>query len=213
MIRLIQGSQRAQFPTEIDAMHRIRKKVFHDRLNWDVPTRGDWEIDHFDDLNPLYLVSIDHNQQVRGSLRLLPTTGPNMLSDVFDALLSDGVRIESATIWESSRFSVDHEAAAERSENLLNRVTGELLIGIVEVGMIVGLTDVVSVYDALFARILKRANCGATPVGQTVRIGRTMVFAGLFEIGEELLRNLRVASGITESVLEEKSVLALGAAA
>jgi acyl homoserine lactone synthase len=213
MIRLIQGSQRAQFPSEIDAMHCIRKKVFSDRLNWDVRVIGDWEVDEFDELNPLYLTSIDDDGRVRGSLRLLPTTGPNMLNDVFHALLSDGVRIESATIWESSRFSVDHEAAAERSENLLNRVTGELLIGIVEVGMLVGLTHVVSVYDAMFARILKRANCIATPVGQTVRIGRTLAFAGLFEIGDELLGNLRNASGISEPVLEQKSVLALGAAA
>jgi N-acyl-L-homoserine lactone synthetase len=40
-----------------------------------------------------------------------------MLADVFPELLPGDMRIESATVWESSRFSVDQEAAAERSDN------------------------------------------------------------------------------------------------
>ncbi len=193
-------------------MHEIRKRTFHDRLNWQVRTLRSWEIDEFDALDPLYLVSIGSNGAVRGSLRLLPTTGPNMLADVFPELLPDGTRIESATIWESSRFSVDQEAAAERSENLLNRVTGELLIGIVEVGLQVGLTDVVSVYDAMFARILKRADCAADLIGKPARLGSVMGYAALFEISERMLHNLRKASGITESVLEQESFAQLAVA-
>jgi len=212
MIRLIQGSQRSQFPVEVAQMHEIRKRTFHDRLNWQVKTLRSWEIDEFDALDPLYLVSIGPNGAVRGSLRLLPTTGPNMLADVFPELLPDGTRIESATIWESSRFSVDQEAAAERSENLLNRVTGELLIGIVEVGLLVGLTEVVSVYDALFSRILKRADCAAELIGKPARIGTVMGYAALFEISDRMLQNLRKASGINDSVLEQASFAQLAVA-
>jgi acyl homoserine lactone synthase len=135
-----------------------------------------------------------------------------MLADVFPELLPDDMRIESATIWESSRFSVDQEAAAERSDNLLNRTTGELLIGIVEVGLLAGLTDVVSVYDAMFARILKRANCAAELIGKPARLGDIMGYAALFEISDRMLINLRKAAGVTESVLEEKSVKQLAAA-
>lgn len=212
MIRLIPGSHRANFPREIAAMHEIRKRTFYDRLHWDVKTLRSWEIDEFDALNPLYLISIGQSGAVRGSLRLLPTTGPNMLADVFPELLADNYRIESATIWESSRFSVDHEAAIERSENLLNRTTGELLSGIVEVGLIAGLTEVVSVYDAMFARILKRANCTAELIGKPKRIGDVMGYAALFEISERMLNNLRKAAGITESVLEAESIERLAAA-
>jgi N-acyl-L-homoserine lactone synthetase len=206
MIRLIQGSQRDRFPREIDEMHRLRAHVFHERLGWDVTVKDGWEIDEFDALNPLYLLSVDEGGRVRGSLRLLPTTGPNMLADVFSALLPAGQTVRSATVWESSRFSVDRTAAAERSPNRLNRVTGELLIGIVEVGMLAGLTEVVSVYDLYFQRILARANCHAEPIGEPTRIGRVTSFAGLFEISERMLENLRSASGIAESVLEPESI-------
>lgn len=212
MIRLISGSHRADFPREIAQMHEIRKRTFYDRLHWQVKTLRSWEIDEFDALNPLYLLSLGDDDAVRGSLRLLPTTGPNMLADVFPELLPNGLHIESATIWESSRFSVDQEAASERSENLLNRTTGELLIGIVEVGMLAGLTEVVSVYDAMFARILKRANCAAELIGKPARIGDIMGYAALFEISDRMLQNLRKAAGITESVLEEKSVKRLAMA-
>lgn len=212
MIRLIPGSHRADFPREIAAMHEIRKRTFHDRLGWQVKTLRSWEIDEFDALNPLYLISTGPNEVVNGSLRLLPTTGPNMLADVFPELLPGGLRIESATIWESSRFSVRQEVDADRSENLLNRTTGELLSGIVEVGLIAGLTEVVSVYDAMFARILKRANCAAELIGKPKRIGDAMGYAALFEISERMLENLRKAAGITESVLEQKSIERLAAA-
>ena len=187
-------------------MHEIRKRVFRDRLNWQVKTLRSWEFDEFDALNPLYLISIGDDGNVRGSLRLLPTTGPNMLADVFPELLPDGMTIESATIWESSRFSVDQAAAAERSDNLLNRTTGELLVGIVEVGLLAGLTEVVSVYDAMFARILKRADCAAELIGKPARIGDIMGYAALFEISDRMLINMRKAAGITEPVLEEKSI-------
>jgi N-acyl-L-homoserine lactone synthetase len=206
MIRLIPGSHRADFPREIAQMHEIRKRTFYDRLHWQVKTLRSWEIDEFDALNPLYLISIGTDGAVRGSLRLLPTTGPNMLADVFPELLPDGLRIESATIWESSRFFVDQEAASERSENLLNRTTGELLVGIVEIGLLAGLTEVVSVYDAMFARILKRANCGAELIGKPARIGDIMGYAALFEISDRMLQNLRKAAGLSEPVLEEISV-------
>jgi acyl homoserine lactone synthase len=206
MIRLVPGSHRADFPLEVAAMHEIRKRTFFDRLHWQVKTLRTWEIDEFDALNPLYLISIGTDDVIHGSLRLLPTTGPNMLADVFPELLPDSLRIESATIWESSRFSVDQEAASERSDNLLNRTTGELLIGIVEVGLIAGLTEVVSVYDAMFARILKRAGCAAELIGKPKRIGEVMGYAALFEISERMLQNLRKAAGIDESVLEKRSL-------
>jgi acyl homoserine lactone synthase len=213
MIKLIQGTQRREYAGEFDAMHRLRKQVYYDRLNWDVTIAGDHEIDKFDDLNPLYLISLDAGGQVRGSARLLPSTGANTLGDMYPWLLPDCAPVESATIWEFSRFCVDPAVETARARRPLDRVTGDLLSGIVEVGILVGLTNVVALYDALVARILKRANCAPTQIGNVVRIGGTLALAGLLEISEQTLENLRVAAGITESVLEPKSVQALGAAA
>ena len=100
MIRLIPGARASLFPSLIDAMFRCRAQTFHERLKWDVVVKNGYEQDVFDDHNPLYVVSADPvTEEYWASIRLLPTTGPNMLRDVFSCLLDDGEVIESATIW------------------------------------------------------------------------------------------------------------------
>jgi N-acyl-L-homoserine lactone synthetase len=207
MIRLIQGVDRDKFPRDIDAMHRNRAAVFATRLGWEVEVVNEWEIDKFDCVNPLYLISVDDRTgKYFGSTRLLPTTGPNMLRNVFSSLLDDGETVESATIWEASRFSVDPMKEVERSTNRLNRTTGELLCGIFEIGLIAGLTHIVAVYDARMARVFDRADCRAEVIGTPQRIGKVMAYSGFFEVSDEMLARVRSAAGIAGSVLESETV-------
>ena len=80
MLKLIESSYASFFPKEMDAMFRNRAETFSDRLGWEVVVKDGYERDAFDDANPLYLVSVDPDtEEYWGSLRLLPTTGPNML--------------------------------------------------------------------------------------------------------------------------------------
>lgn len=213
MIRVIQGHQRGAFPREMDAMHRIRKKVFHDRLGWDVSVIGDWEIDGFDAMDCVYLICQDEEDRVLGSIRLLPTTGYNMLNDVFPELLPEGSRIESPLIWESSRFSTDPDAELELTRNRLSRPTAELILGMNAMGQRLGLTHIVTVYDAFIARILRRADCRGEPISSPVRIGKTIAYAALFEIGDQMDAAVRQASGISGPILEDEYRAASASAA
>lgn len=90
-------------------MHRLRRKVFKDRLAWAVSVTGDLKMDRYDTLDPSYLVVKDGNS-VLGSVRLLPTTGPNMLADTFPELLDGGIAPSCDSIAESSRFCVNTSA-------------------------------------------------------------------------------------------------------
>src|SRR5208283_327083 len=128
MLKLIEGSRASSFPKEMDAVFQNRAETFHERLGWDVVVKDGRERDHFDDLNPLYLVSVDPvTERYWGSLRLLPTTGPNMLRDVFPQLLDEGDVVESATIWESSRIcAAAVDGQPKRSKNGVNYVMSEL---------------------------------------------------------------------------------------
>ena len=95
MLKVIEGTQSSLFPKEMDAMFRNRASVFSERLGWEVTVKDGRERDVFDDENPLYLISVDpRTGEYWGSLRLLPTTGPNMLRDVFPFLLSKDESIE-----------------------------------------------------------------------------------------------------------------------
>jgi N-acyl-L-homoserine lactone synthetase len=203
MIRLVQGHQRSAYPREIDAMHRLRRKVFHDRMGWDVSVIRQWEIDGFDVLDPLYLLSVDQNNRVVGTLRLLPTTGFTMINDVFNALLPDKTPIVSPLIWESSRFAVDHEADVPIGPNGISRATAELGLGMNALGMRLGLTHIVTVYDALVHRTLRRASCAGEPIGDPQRIGKSLAYAVFYEVGPETESRVRAVSGIKGEVLED----------
>jgi N-acyl-L-homoserine lactone synthetase len=203
MLKLIEGSYAAMYPDEMEAMFRNRAQIFSERLGWNVAVKNGFERDVFDDENPLYLLSVDPcTNEYWGSLRLLPTTGPNMLRDVFPFLLSEGESVESATIWESSRIcAVVADGQPERSKNGVNLALGELLAGIGEVAMMAGLTQIVSVFDARIYRVLRAAGCNPQIIGRPQRIGETMSYAGLFDTGEGPLEAIRDALGIEGSVL------------
>jgi acyl homoserine lactone synthase len=197
MLKLIEGSYASFFPREMDAMFRSRAATFHERLGWEVEVANGYERDRFDDLNPLYLVSVDPvTEEYRGSLRLLPTTGPNMLRDVFPQLI-DGEVVESATIWEVSRIC----AAAADPSMPPHGVLSELIAGIGEVSVIAGLTQFVSVFDARILRILRLVGCAPEIIGSPQKIGAVMAYAGLFEAGLDRLEAFRAALGIDGSVL------------
>jgi len=184
-------------------MFRSRALIFSERLGWEVVVKDERERDRFDDENPLYLISVDpESGQYWGSLRLLPTTGPNMLRDVFPFLLSDGRVIEGASIWESSRIcAIAVEGQPERARGGVNYVLAELLVGIGDVAAIAGLTQIVSVFDARIFRVLRAAGCNPQIIGVPRRIGDTMTYAGLFDMGEAFQHAVRTGLGIAGSVL------------
>jgi N-acyl-L-homoserine lactone synthetase len=204
VIKLIQGASARLFPGDIDAMFRSRARIFSERLGWHVVVKDEYERDRFDDENPLYLISVDPcSGEYLGSVRLLPTTGPNMLRDVFPFLLRDGDVIESATIWESSRIcaiSADEQPKCSRGYG--NYVLAELLAGMADVAALAGLTQIVAVFDARILRVLKSVRCKPQIIGTPRRIGETMSYAGVFDVGcDAFQRTLRSGLGIDGSVL------------
>lgn len=86
------------------AMHRARKQVFIDTLGWPLACPdGEREIDRYDGPGTLYLIAADSTGSHLGSLRLLPSTGPHLLGDLFPGLCANGVPRAAGT-WEISRL-------------------------------------------------------------------------------------------------------------
>jgi N-acyl-L-homoserine lactone synthetase len=205
MILAIEGVDRGDYPILFDQMFRMRAAVFADRLGWDVTVVDGKEIDRFDAEDPLYLLCVDEGSEVlRGAVRLLPTTGPNMLRDVFAVLVPDGA-VESPRIWESSRFAINPALSVgpdrQDANRVVNTTTIELLCGLVEASQLGGVEHIVSVFDARMARIFRAADCPYELVGTPTRIGPTMTYAGLFEISGAMRRRLGAAAGLQRPVL------------
>lgn len=210
MITVIEGVDRDRHPSLIDAMFQMRAAVFAGRLEWDVTVSNGWEIDRFDAEDPLYLLSVDESSgALQGGVRLLPTTGPNMLRDVFPGLVPGGAPV-SPLIWESSRFAINPAAfdGVERVEanHVVNRTTVELLCGIVEVCQRAGIEHIVSVFDARMARIFRSINCAFEIIGTPTRIGKTMTYAGVFDMSDIMRERLGEAGRLHSPVLASDGV-------
>jgi len=182
-------------------MHRLRYRVFKQRLDWDVETSGDMEMDEFDALHPAYLVQLRRMGEVEGCVRLLPTTGPTMIRERFPALL-DGLECPSdPAIWESSRFAIDIPSEAPKSPVGLARATHELFAGMIEFGLWRGLAKIVTVTDARMERILRRAGWPLERLGRPRAIGTTVAVAGFLEVSAKSLLSVRAAGGLSRPVL------------
>lgn len=98
------------------AMLRQRARVFGPGgLGWDVRIVWGKERDELDVVPPIYVVA--HDDIIRGSLRLLPTTGPTLLEKVFPE--SAPARISSPEIWEMSRLCTESGSLQGRSSTML----------------------------------------------------------------------------------------------
>jgi len=186
MIKIIPGEWRDRYPRLIDEMHKLRRNVFHDRLRWQVTVINRWEIDGYDALNPLYVVALDEDERVIGGLRLLPTTGYNMLNDTFPELLPDGERFGSPLIWEASRFTVRITGDARTDAKVVSRTTAELLMSLNEIGRAAALSHLVVVCDQAMYRLLSRCDLAGDQLGESKMIGGVMSHALIYEYGDAL---------------------------
>ncbi|MBA3042152.1 MAG: autoinducer synthase [Alphaproteobacteria bacterium] len=203
MIRIINGANRNEYPEEIAAMHRLRKRVFHDLLKWDVTVRDDWEVDHYDDANPIYVMSYSPDGQLRGSLRLLPTLGPNMLDDTFPILLGGRPEIRSAEIWESSRFCIEPEISQDRASNQVTIAAAELMCGVGEIGLASGLSHIVTVTDVFLERMFRRMGCPGERIAEPHKIGSVHAVAVAWEVTPDLLARMKTVAEIDGPLLVE----------
>lgn len=82
-----------------------RYKVFVERLGWPLQTQGCVELDQFDRSDTVYVVAQDDNDCVIGCARLIPTTRPYLLGEIFPQLLNGLKPPCSPDVWELSRFA------------------------------------------------------------------------------------------------------------
>ena len=184
--------QQPESPAEVlllEAMYHLRGRVFADRLGWDVSIENGLEIDRYDRLAPLYILAVTPGAEVVGCARLLPSTGPTMLSDTFAELLPPEGLAAHARQVESSRFCVDTSRLGGGGP--LHEVTRLMLAGIVGCCFVHGFTEVVTATDVMFERILRRAGWPLSRIGAPRLIGTTLSIAGKLQVNQEIFKRLQ----------------------
>lgn len=201
MMQLIAPDWYEDFARELYEMHRLRHRVFKERLGWDVQTKDGLETDAFDALKPHYLLLRGPSGRVDGCVRLLPTTGPTMLRDTFSMLLKRQPAPSEPNVWESSRFALNLPASAPKGAGGVAVGTYELFAGMIEFGMSRTLNRIVTVTDVRMERILRRAGWPLERIGEAHAIGNTRAVAGYLDVSTESLNMVRWNGGLVGPVL------------
>lgn len=211
MIVVVDALNRHKYNELLDEMFKLRKRVFHDRLGWEVDITDGKEIDMFDNLHPAYLIALDDEGDLVGCMRILQTTGPHMLADVFIDIMDGEPPVRSAQLWEVTRFCVDTDKLKSgKSRNSISYVTSELFVAATEYGKNAGILDAVAVIDPVMNRVMIRSqNAPYDYLGKTVQMGKVKAMAGLLDCTDERIYRLRAFNGIEGDVFAESDEVAL----
>ena len=162
----------------LDEMHQLRARVFAGRLGWRVKVEYGRERDEYDALDPTYILALTDRGAIAGCARLLPTTGPTMLSQTFPQLLPGGRLRGKSTMVESSRFCVDTRVEG-RGGRFLHEATLTMFAGLIEWSMSHGFDEIATATDLRAERVLQRAGWPMARLGSVQLIGETMSVAGI----------------------------------
>ncbi|MCB1498988.1 MAG: GNAT family N-acetyltransferase [Bauldia sp.] len=191
MLVVVEDTNAHEYRELLNEMFRLRARVFKDRLGWDVTVEDAMERDRYDDEGPVYLIYTDDEQRkVYGSLRLLPTTGPTLLSDFFADTLPDATHLTAPSIWECTRFCLDEKLLGDGNRDEMIFASGILFAGLGEISLQSGIESILGNFDAAMYRLYRRIGCEVDVLGVTHRYGRA-VYLGLFPVSRQILGRVK----------------------
>ena len=127
MVVVAFGNEDAVGNPALRAMFRARKAVFADLLKWDVPVvGGEFEIDQFDNDNAVYIIVTDDHGNHQASARLLPTTRPHILSELFPHLCHSAFP-RGPAVMEITRFCLDRRLNSKQRRSARNRLISAMV--------------------------------------------------------------------------------------
>jgi cytochrome P450/N-acyl-L-homoserine lactone synthetase len=111
----------------VDAMLRLRKRVFADEKGWQLTIDEDGrEIDQFDDEDAEYSALI-RSGAIAAYGRMRSTEKPSLLFDVYPTLVDPGPVSRGAHIWEGTRLGTSPDVPARERTRLLGQLIGHTM--------------------------------------------------------------------------------------
>jgi N-acyl-L-homoserine lactone synthetase len=194
-MQTISGSTREFSPQLQHAMATYRHKIFIERLGWDLPVANGQETDEFDRPDTVYVLGKDAAGNITGCARLLPTTRPYLLGEIFPELMNGQAVPRASDIWELSRFAaVDLNLPATRVNPRDEAYRARALLrSSIETAMGHGATRLITVSPLGIERLLARMGVHAHRAGPPVLIDGKPVFACWIEIDEQTCAALDIS--------------------
>lgn len=198
MIYIVSAENRRRFHHLLTEMHRHRKAVFIDKLNWRLEHNAGLEIDAYDSPDATYLIEAGTpTSDISVSARLLPTDRPHLLSDQFADLCAEAPPT-GAGVWEATRFCPAPDTPAGEPRRAM---LGRMIAGIMETALLFGIERVTYVADAALAPMAQKVGWDVEALGPARGKGRSKIQAFVAEINAAGLRRVRTAFAISAPLI------------
>jgi len=200
MIDVIRAEDRRLRLEMLEEMHRQRRRVFVDRLGWTLSVVGDKEIDAYDGPEAIYLLCIDAGR-LTSSARLLPTTGPHLMSELFPALCAAGVP-RGPGVWEISRFCVNPDVSGRNA----NRAQlFQIIAAVLEMGLVSGIDTATFIAGKALLPLALCAGWQTRLLGPSVPDGKDRITAVAADITPDGLDAVCARHGLMRPLIEGSS--------
>ncbi len=198
MIEVVTPDNESRYRDQMDQAFRLRHRTFFEEQGWDGPADADaCALDEFDDKHAVHMLYVEKGT-VFGYQRLLPTTGPHVLSDILPQLCIDEPLV-GPHIWELSHQCID--PAHPWGKHATRPIASALGAALVEWGLGCGVTQCVFPIDVAGILPLAQLHFEPVPLGLPCKIrGRDMI-AVMVSLNNRALWRLRWLRGSQESVL------------
>lgn len=193
MLHILQSNAGPRTDGLLRAMFASRKRIFVDLLKWNVPViDGRYEVDQFDDEHAVYLIVADEEGRHLGSARLLASTRPHILGNLFPQLSDDHVPI-SSSIWEITRFCLDRALTAPERR----AVRDALVVGLTEHALATGIEHYTAIAEMGWVQQILAFGWECWPLGLTRDVDGETLAALEIAIDDTTPARL-AAAGITD---------------
>jgi len=166
-MKIVSGNQADLSPSLYADLGCYRHEVFVELLQWDLNTPEGIEQDQFDRQDTVYVVARNDEGRINGCARLLPTTKPYLLGEVFPELLNGLTPPSSSDVWELSRFAavdVSDMPASPRGQ-MSSPIAVALLRDAIQVAARLGAKRLITVSPIGVERLLRAAGFRAHRAG------------------------------------------------
>jgi acyl-homoserine lactone synthase len=142
MAEIITPANRHLYAHLLEYMFKMRYRVAVCELGWNIPgIQPGYDKDDFDTDETIYIIVVSEcRTKVLGCTRLNPTTGPHMLTEVFEHYCDLQPIPRSKRVYECSRYMIERKACGDR--NAQTRVRQHLGLALTEYIMSVGATHI-----------------------------------------------------------------------
>jgi acyl-homoserine lactone synthase len=201
MVRIIARHNRAQHDDLIERCYRLRHRVFVEERRWEDLRRPDGrDVDQFDTADAIHVVVTEGREPVAYT-RLLPTTRPHLLSDIYPELLDGAELPRGPAIYEWTRCCVAPQQREGHSS--MSPAARELFLGIAECCVAAGIEALsVETHPVWITRLLE-LGWKARPLALPTTYKGETVVAMLAGVSEQTVETTRAVFGIEREVIAD----------